>query len=89
MKQELYYRLLEIKDLIENDYDATLISKKALEIKLNFPFISDDFLNGIFQLMAMDMGEEFIIPKDNSLKLINQLIKECKTFYQPKRINYV
>lgn len=46
MKGELCYRLLKIKDIIENDYDATLVSKKALEIKLNFPFISDDFLNG-------------------------------------------
>lgn len=78
MKQELYYMLLEIKDIIENDYDPNLVSDKSFKINLNFPFISDRFSNGILELMVMDMGEEFVISKDKALKLINDLIKECK-----------
>ncbi|KLT73116.1 hypothetical protein PL75_04190 [Neisseria arctica] len=66
--------LLYLKDNIENNFDANIISYISMKIlnkySSNFNEESRDI---IMNLIAMDMGEEFKLSKDECLNLTKNL----------------
>lgn len=74
---DLKVELRKVKSFVETNYDPDEVASKCMQIYNQFSFefceISD---NEIMRLIAMDMGDEFDLGKDETLKVLEFLIDQ-------------
>ncbi|MHA3116066.1 hypothetical protein E0H86_09930 [Acinetobacter sp. ANC 4635] len=73
----LELELRKVKNFVEINYDADEVASQCMRIYNHF---SSEFSgrshNEIMRLIAMDMGEEFDLGKDETLKVLEFLIDQ-------------
>lgn len=72
---DLKDELLKVKSLVEAHYDADAVSAQCMKIYSRFSSeLSGESHDEIMRLIAMDMGEEFDLGKDETVKVLECLI---------------
>ncbi|WP_201586077.1 hypothetical protein [Psychrobacter jeotgali] len=75
MNELIKIELLELKRQILTDYQPTKISTQAMKVLLDYSSeIPYDLHSDLHSLIAMDMGDEFVLPKEECLEIIDKLI---------------
>ncbi|MCG8284444.1 hypothetical protein MID07_07400 [Acinetobacter seifertii] len=75
MSNDLKRELSKLKDFVFQDYDPVKISGKAMEIYNDYALQLSTFASEkLMILVAMDMGEEFELSKDEVEGLLNALL---------------
>ena len=67
--------LIDLKKQVLDNYNPIKISEKTMTFLLNYSNeIPYKFHSDLHQLIAMDMGDEFILPKEECIRIINELL---------------
>ncbi|MDE9407420.1 hypothetical protein [Acinetobacter nosocomialis] len=75
MSNDLKRELSKLKDFIFQNYDPVQISVKAMEIYSEYTLQLSTFASEkLMILVAMDMGEEFELSKDEVYDLLDTLL---------------
>lgn len=75
MSNDLKRELSKLKDFVFQNYDPVQISVKAMEIYIEYTLQLSTFASEkIMILVAMDMGEEFELSKDEVYDLLDTLL---------------
>lgn len=75
MSHDLKRELSKLKDFVFQDYDPVQISVKAMEIYSEYALQLSTFTSEkLMILVAMDMGEEFELSKDEVYDLLDTLL---------------
>lgn len=74
---DLKIELRKVKFFVETNYDPDEVASKCMQIYNHFSFeFSEISHDEIMRLIAMDMGEEFDLGKDETLKVLEFLIDQ-------------
>ena len=72
---EVYQSILHLKNALLINYIPENISYLAMEILNKYSLYLDrEERNMILSIIAMDMGEEFVLSKEECLEVINSLL---------------
>jgi hypothetical protein len=72
---EVYQSILHLKNAILINYIPENISYLAMEIFNKYSlYLDSEESNMILSIIAMDMGEEFVLSKEECLEVINSLL---------------
>ena len=74
---DLKVELRKVKSFVETNYDPDEVASKCMQIYNQFSFeFSEISHDEIMRLIAMDMGDEFDLGKDETLKVLEFLIDQ-------------
>ncbi len=77
MSNDLKRELFKLKDFVFQNYDPVQISVKAMEIYNEYALQLSTFSSEkLMILVAMDMGEEFELSKDEVEDLLDVLLRD-------------
>ena len=72
---EVYQSILHLKNALLINYIPENISYLAMEILNKYSlYLDSEESNMILTIIAMDMGEEFVLSKEECLEVINSLL---------------
>lgn len=72
---EVYQSILHLKNALLTNYIPENISYLAMEILNKYSlYLDSEESNMILSIIAMDMGEEFVLSKEECLEVINSLL---------------
>ncbi|MHA3062050.1 hypothetical protein ACX1N5_15570 [Acinetobacter sp. ANC 4636] len=78
MSNDLNRELSKLKDFVFQNYDPVQVSSKAMEIYNDYALELSTFASEkLMILVAMDMGEEFELSKDEVKSLLDALLQDC------------
>ena len=67
--------LIDLKKQVLDNYNPIKVSEKAMTILLNYSNeIQYKFQSDLHGLIAMDRGDEFILPKEECIQIIDELL---------------
>lgn len=67
--------LLDLKRQVVSDYQPIEVSTKAMSFLLKYSHeIPYEFHSDLHSLIAMDMGDEFILPQSECVQIIDRLL---------------
>ena len=67
--------LIDLKKQVLDNYNPIKVSEKAMTILLNYSNeIPYKFQSDLHGLIVMDMGDEFILPKEECIQIIDELL---------------
>ncbi|MDK4791425.1 MAG: hypothetical protein OC189_05190 [Acinetobacter sp.] len=77
MSDDLKKELSKLKDFVFQNYDPVQLSVKAMEIYSEYALQLSTFASEkLMILVAMDMGEEFELSKDEVYDLLDVLLRD-------------
>ena len=66
---------IDLKKQVLDNYNPIKVSEKAMTILLNYSNeIPYKFQSDLHGLIAMDMGDEFILPNEECIRIIDELL---------------